>query len=83
MAARVIEGIRSVAVSVGAHAVHFTVNIGIAGYPEHGGAPRVLFDAAEAALAAARRQGRNTFAVYSRGQLRPDHFHQQRARDRL
>jgi len=83
MAGRVIEGIRAAAVPVGQNAAHFTVNIGIAGYPDHGGATRVLFDAAEAALAAARRQGRNTFALYSRGQPRADHFQQQRARDRL
>ena len=83
VAARIIDEIRETAVRVDAGTLHFTVNIGIAGFPDHGGTTRVLFDAAESALAAARRVGRNTFAVYTPGPARPSRFQEQRAKDRL
>lgn len=82
-AQRVLDGVREVALPVGASRLHFTVNIGIAGYPDHGGATRVLFDAAERALAAARRRGRNTYAVFSGTEEDALQLGECRARDRF
>lgn len=83
VAQRLLDEIREISLPVGASHLHFTVNIGIAGYPDHGGTTRILFDAAERALAAARRRGRNTWAVFSGTEEDALQLGEYRARDRL
>ncbi len=64
-AERVLRAVREDTVNVGTAAIHYAVHIGIAGHPDHGGSPRALFTAAECALAAARRKGRDTAVIYT------------------
>jgi diguanylate cyclase (GGDEF)-like protein len=64
-AERVLRRVREARVGIGVAAIHYAVHIGIAGHPDHGGSPRVLFAAAESALAAARRKGRDVAVVYT------------------
>ncbi|MBN1269206.1 MAG: diguanylate cyclase [Kiritimatiellae bacterium] len=44
--------------------LRFTVSIGVAGYPDHGGRPSQLFEAAAAALDAAKSKGRGRWMMY-------------------
>ena len=63
-AGRLLEQIRAAAIPTGVSHTHFTVSMGIAGYPDHGGAPQALLDAAETALGIARRRGQNLCVLY-------------------
>jgi len=45
-------------------ALHLTISVGVAGYPEHGRTPRELFVHTETALAAAHKRGGNTSVLY-------------------
>jgi len=46
--------------------LRITISAGVAGYPDHGGNPRYLLEAADAALQAAKEKGCNLCLVYER-----------------
>lgn len=49
----------------GPSSLRITVSVGVAGYPDHGGNPRHLLEAAGAALEAAKDKGRNMGLLYA------------------
>jgi len=58
--AELIRGlIEALQVPHGGHTVRTTASFGVAGYPEHGGDPALLFQAADKALYQAKHDGRN------------------------
>ena len=64
MADRIIGRVREAVIPAGMSRLRYTVAVGIAGMPEHGQSARVVMEAAEAALGAARRTGQNVAVVY-------------------
>lgn len=51
-----------------------TVSAGVAGFPEHGHVPRELFDAASAAMLAAKNRGHGSVVRYEKGMSVPDNL---------
>ena len=83
-AERLLAAARDTEVASGGRRFRFTAHVGLAGHPDHGGSTRALFDAAEAALAAARRKGHHALAIYERSALAPPKPRPaERHRDRL
>ncbi len=64
VADRIIGRVREAVIPAGMSRLRYTVAVGIAGMPEHGQSARVVMEAAEAALGAARRTGQNVAVVY-------------------
>jgi len=67
VARRLTEGVKRKVFSVGPQGLKLTVSVGVAAYPDHGGSPRVLLEAARAAAEAAARQGKSTCLLYDAG----------------
>jgi diguanylate cyclase (GGDEF)-like protein len=63
-AQRVISAVKKVAFPVGGSSLRITLSLGVAGYPEHGGHPRQLVEAATAALQVAKETGRSMCLMY-------------------
>ena len=63
-AQRLIGAVKKTAFPVGGSSLRITLSLGVAGYPDHGGHPRHLVEAATAALQAAKENGRGMCLMY-------------------
>jgi diguanylate cyclase (GGDEF)-like protein len=63
-AQRIIGAVKKIAFPVGGSSLRITLSLGVAGYPDHGGHPRHLVEAASAALQAAKENGRGMCLMY-------------------
>jgi diguanylate cyclase (GGDEF)-like protein len=71
VAERLAEAIKGARFQTPRGTVKLTVSVGIAAYPEHGGVPRVLQEAAAVALEVAAGQGAQTRCVYEKSMRSP------------
>lgn len=65
VAQRLWMGVRRMAFAAGGPGLRLTVTIGVAGFPDHGGVARLLYERAQLALRVAKSKGRNQCLVYS------------------
>jgi diguanylate cyclase (GGDEF)-like protein len=63
-AQRIIGAVKKTAFPVGGSSLRITFSLGVAGYPDHGGHPRQLVEAATAALQTAQENGRSMCLMY-------------------
>ena len=61
---RIIGAVKKTVFPVGGSSLRITLSLGVAGYPDHGGHPRQLIEAATAALQAAKENGRGMGMMY-------------------
>ncbi|MFH0878368.1 MAG: diguanylate cyclase, partial [Lentisphaerota bacterium] len=59
MAARILESARNMTIEFGGARLRWTLSAGVAGFPSNGRSPGELYEAAEAAMRAAVKAGRN------------------------
>ena len=64
--------VRRTVIPVGHSSLKITICAGIAGSPEHGGTPRQLLEAADAALDVAKGRGRSVCLLYDHSMRLPD-----------
>lgn len=65
--ARLLAEIKRTQIPFGNSSLRITACVGIAGFPDHGGMAKHLYDAADAALGAAKMKGRNMAVMFQRG----------------
>lgn len=70
-AQRLLSGLRRSTFQIEGYSLRLTASLGVAGFPEHGTVARELFDAAQAALQAAKTKGRNQCLLYQASQRKP------------
>jgi diguanylate cyclase (GGDEF)-like protein len=63
-AQRIIGAVKKTAFPVGGSSLRITLSLGVAGYPDHGGHPRKLVEAATTALQGAKDSGRGMCLMY-------------------
>jgi diguanylate cyclase len=63
-AQRILGAVKKTVFSAGGSSLRITLSLGVAGYPDHGGHPRQLIEAATAALQAAKENGRGMGMMY-------------------
>lgn len=63
-AQRIIGAVKRTVFPVGGSSLRITLSLGVAGYPDHGGHPRQLVEAATAALQTAKENGRSMCLMY-------------------
>ena len=63
---RIIENLRP-SFAIDTHALHLSISIGVALYPQHGQDPATLLSRADHALYQAKQEGRSTYRFYQAG----------------
>jgi diguanylate cyclase len=64
VAQRIISAVKKTVFPTGGSNLRITLSLGVAGYPDHGGHPRQLMDAATAALQTAKEWGPSRCLMY-------------------
>ena len=72
IAQRLLAEIKRTQIPFGNSNLRITACAGVAGFPDHSGVAKYLYDAAEAALGAAKMKGRNMALMYQKG-MRAQH----------
>ena len=73
-AQRLLSGLRRSVFQIEGYSLRLTASVGVAGYPDHGSVAKDLFDAAQAALQAAKAKGRNQCLLYQASQRKPSNI---------